>query len=101
MNAKIRFRRKFPSKCNKPIVKWYKPHGAIHFFFMCYANFAIIMPWLARFLRHIYLGRKCAGKSYQMPVAIYRFLRNIRFAAEFFLQTEKFPLPMEKQLYRA
>lgn len=30
MNAKIRFRRKFPSKCNKPIVKWYKPHGAIH-----------------------------------------------------------------------
>ena len=31
MNAKIRFRRKFPSKCNKPIVKWYKPHGAIQF----------------------------------------------------------------------
>lgn len=31
MNAKIIFRRKFPSKCNKPIVKWYKPHGAIHF----------------------------------------------------------------------
>ena len=30
MNAKTRFRRKFPSKCNKPIVKWYKPHGAIH-----------------------------------------------------------------------
>lgn len=29
MNAKTRFRRKFPSKCNKPIVKWYKPHGAI------------------------------------------------------------------------
>ena len=30
MNAKTRFRKKFPSKCNKPIVKWYKPHGAIH-----------------------------------------------------------------------
>ena len=36
MNAKIIFRRKFPSKCNKPIVKWYKPHGAIQQYYMHY-----------------------------------------------------------------
>ena len=31
-DIKTCFSRIFFPKCNKPIVKWYKPHGAIHVF---------------------------------------------------------------------
>lgn len=53
MNAKIRFRRKFPSKCNKPIVKWYKPHGAIQKF----SGY----PQENSKLAHIKTSRRCAN----------------------------------------